>query len=80
VGELKPEAMKRIRYQGAGGGSGGFMRGATQLRVLDVLTALILLAVLLWASWKQFPAYENYSSVGGPSAAPADSQRPAENP
>jgi len=56
------------------------MRGATQLRVLDVLTALILLAVLLWASWKQFPAYENYSSVGGPSAAPADSQRPAENP
>jgi hypothetical protein len=35
-----------------------FERGAMRPRVLDILTALILLAVLLWASWKQFPAYE----------------------
>ncbi len=31
--------------------------GATELRFLDVLTALILLAILLYASYKQFPAY-----------------------
>ena len=33
-------------------------RGAVRPGLLDVLTALILLAVLLWASWKQFPVYE----------------------
>jgi hypothetical protein len=33
-------------------------RGATRPGVLDVITALILLAILLWASWKQFPAYQ----------------------
>jgi hypothetical protein len=32
--------------------------GAIRLGVLDVLVAVILLAVLLYASWKQFPAYE----------------------
>ncbi len=32
-------------------------RGATQLGFLDVLTALIVLAVLIWASWMQFPIY-----------------------
>jgi len=35
----------------------GFGRGATRIGLLDVLTALILLALLLWASWEQFPAY-----------------------
>lgn len=35
-----------------------YERGAVRPGLLDVLTALILLAVLLWASWKQFPVYE----------------------
>jgi predicted lipid-binding transport protein (Tim44 family) len=32
-------------------------QGATQLGFLDVLTALILLALLIWAASRQFPAY-----------------------
>ncbi len=32
-------------------------QGATRLGLMDVLTALVLLALLLYASWKQFPAY-----------------------
>jgi hypothetical protein len=34
-----------------------FKHGAVRPGVLDILTALILLAALVWASWKQFPAY-----------------------
>jgi len=34
-----------------------FKRGAMRPGILDILTALILLAILVWASWKQFPAY-----------------------
>jgi hypothetical protein len=34
-----------------------FERGAMRPTILDILTAFILLAILLWASWKQFPAY-----------------------
>jgi hypothetical protein len=37
-----------------------FERGAVRPELLDVLTALILLAILLWASWKQFPAYDRH--------------------
>jgi hypothetical protein len=33
-------------------------RGATRLGFTDVLILLIVLAILLWASWKQFPAYK----------------------
>jgi hypothetical protein len=44
--------------QGRGGLRKSFRRGAVRPGVLDVLTALILLALLLWASWKQFPAYD----------------------
>ena len=40
-----------------GDGLTRFKRGATRPRILDILTALILLAILVWASWKQFPAY-----------------------
>ena len=32
-------------------------RGATQLGFVDIIVVAIVLAVLLWASWKQFPAY-----------------------
>jgi hypothetical protein len=35
-----------------------FGPGAVRPGVLDILTALILLAILVWASWKQFPAYD----------------------
>jgi hypothetical protein len=33
-------------------------RGATQLGFVDILTALILLGILLWAATLQFPAYD----------------------
>ena len=46
-----------------------FKRGAMRPSVLDILTALILLAILLWASWKQFPAY-NRKFRNGSSATP----------
>ena len=39
--------------------SSRFKRGATRLGLMDVLAALILLAVLLYASWRQFPAYNS---------------------
>ena len=38
-------------------GTSRFKRGATRLGVMDVLTALILLGLLLYASWRQFPAF-----------------------
>jgi hypothetical protein len=34
-------------------------RGATRLGFLDILTALVILAILIAASWKQFPIYRN---------------------
>ena len=33
-------------------------RGATHLGFVDILTAVILLGILLWAATLQFPAYE----------------------
>ncbi len=44
-------------------------RGATQLRFVDVLTALILLAILLYASYVQFSVYNRPAL--SPSAAPS---------
>ncbi len=44
--------MKRSR------GKSGWNRGATRLSLADVVVVLIVLALLLWASWKQFPAYK----------------------
>ncbi len=47
--------------------------GATQLGFLDVLTALILLGLLVWAAYMQFPVYHqlgpaaNGAAVGQPS-------------
>ena len=37
--------------------------GATRLGFLDVLTALVVLAILIFAAWRQFPVYRS-----GPSA------------
>jgi hypothetical protein len=50
--------------------------GATRPGFLDVLTAAVLLAILLWASWKQFPAYDN----DHPAAIPAVSASPSATP
>ena len=35
--------------------------GATHLRPGDVLVALVLLGLLLFAAWKQFPTYNSNS-------------------
>jgi hypothetical protein len=47
-----------------------FMRGAVRPRILDILTALILLTILVWASWKQFPAYNGKFRSSAASPAP----------
>lgn len=52
-----------------------FEGGAVRPGVLDILTALILLALLLWASWKQFPAYDRRFRA----AAPAPPLGPGQN-
>jgi len=36
-----------------------FQRGATQLGFLDVVTAIVVLAILVYAASRQFPAYRN---------------------
>jgi hypothetical protein len=45
-----------------------FERGAVRPTILDILTALILLAILVWASWKQFPAYNRMGTSPAGSA------------
>jgi hypothetical protein len=54
-----------------------FERGAMRPTILDILTALILLAVLLWASWKQFPAYNRIetSTAGSVGAASRSAEK-----
>jgi hypothetical protein len=47
------------------------VRGATQLGFLDVLTALVLLAILLWASTKQFAAYNRPAPAAHATASPS---------
>jgi len=37
-------------------------KGATQLGFLDIVTAIVVLAILVWAASRQFPAYRNASS------------------
>ncbi len=46
--------------------------GAAALGFLDVLTAAVLLAILLWAAWKQSPIYNHPAqpAAQGESAAP----------
>jgi hypothetical protein len=43
-------------------------RGATQLGFVDILTALILLGILLWAATLQFPAYERSAVTPAPAS------------
>ena len=44
-------------------------RGATHLGFVDILTAVILLGILLWAATLQFPAYERAPAASAPKAA-----------
>ena len=46
-----------------------FGRGATQLGFVDVLTAVILLAILLWVATLQFGVYEIHPPAGSASSA-----------
>jgi hypothetical protein len=48
--------------------------GATHLRVGDVIVALALLGLLLYAAWKQFPAYA--PKVGSQNAASQTAHQP----
>jgi hypothetical protein len=46
-------------------GGSRLKRGAARLGILDILTALVLLAVLLYASWRQFPAFNRPGELQG---------------
>jgi hypothetical protein len=37
-------------------------RGAAQLGFLDIVTAIVVLAILVYAATRQFPAYRNSPS------------------
>jgi hypothetical protein len=37
---------------------GGSHRGATRLGFSDIIVIAIVMAILLFAAWKQFPAYD----------------------
>jgi hypothetical protein len=54
-GQTRQPAIRTMRRRGCG--PPGSYRGATQLGFVDIIVVAIVLAVLLWASWKQFPAY-----------------------
>jgi hypothetical protein len=64
-----------MKWRLGGNGMKRFKRGATRPGVLDILTALILLAILVWASWKQFPAYNR--KLGSSAASPTPTLRPS---
>jgi hypothetical protein len=49
-------------------------RGATRLGLMDILAALILLGVLVFASYLEFP---NYRRLAVPSPAPSPAARSA---
>jgi hypothetical protein len=53
----EPASMKRTRKLLSG-------IGATQLRFVDVLTALIILGILVWAAYLQFPVYRQLGPAG----------------
>ena len=54
-----------------------FKRGGARPGVFDILTALILLGILVWASWKQFPAYDR--KLRSSAASPTPTLRPSGN-
>ena len=50
-------------------------RGATRLGVMDIVAALILLGVLVFASYLEFPNYRR-PAVPSPAASPAAPSAP----
>lgn len=44
-------------------------RGATRIGVTDIIVVLVLLGILLFASYRQFPIYETPPPAPAPSAA-----------
>jgi cytochrome c-type biogenesis protein CcmH/NrfG len=50
-------------------------RGATRLGVMDIVAALILLGVLLFASYLEFPNYQRLAAPS-PAASPAAPSAP----
>jgi hypothetical protein len=54
-GQTRQPAITTMRRRGCG--PRGSCRGATHLGFADIIVVAIVLAILLWASWKQFPAY-----------------------
>ncbi len=48
--------------------------GATNLRLGDIIVTLLLLGLLLYAAWKQFPAYA--PGGGGQNAASQSAHQP----
>jgi hypothetical protein len=50
--------------------TGGWQRGATQLGFLDVLTAVVVLAILVYAASRQFPTYRNFKSPAAEQSQP----------
>jgi hypothetical protein len=49
---------------------GKFQRGATQLGFLDIVTAIVVLAILVYAASRQFPAYRNGMTSTTPQSQP----------
>jgi hypothetical protein len=45
--------------------------GATHLRPGDIIVTLVLLGLLLFAAWKQFPTYGTNSRAQSPGSASA---------
>jgi type II secretory pathway component PulJ len=43
-------------------------RGATSPGLLDVVVVAVLLAILLYAAWRQFPAYQPSSPASAPTS------------
>jgi len=49
------QRMRRFRLRTS-------QKGATQLGFLDIVTAIVVLAILVYAASRQFPAYRNATS------------------
>ncbi len=74
------------RADGSGLRFHGAHRGATHLGFSDALVIIIVLGILLWASWEQFPAYDHprapIAALEPPSPPPSADmqQKPAPAP
>lgn len=60
--------------KGTGNKARRFSRGATRLGFADVVTTLILLALLAYAAYRQFPTYRHPQT---PPSAPSNASAPS---